>query len=81
MGFALETEDLLKNAREKLDKKGAHIVIANLASAGFGGDANEALIVDDEGRAEETGPLTKTVLAEKILDSVAERLDRFTESF
>ena len=81
VGFALETEDLLKNAQEKLNKKGAHIVVANLASAGLGGDANEALILDDEGRAEETGPLTKIALAEKILDAVAARLDRLAESF
>jgi phosphopantothenoylcysteine decarboxylase / phosphopantothenate---cysteine ligase len=74
VGFALETEDLLENANKKLASKGAHLVVANLASAGFGGDATEALIIDREGRTEETGPLTKVALAEKILDAVAARL-------
>ena len=61
-------------AKAKLDAKGAQLIVANLASDGFGGDDNQALIIDDGGRLEETGKVSKTQLAERLLDLLAERL-------
>ena len=72
VGFALETQNIVDSAREKLSRKGAHIIVANLASDGLGGDDTRATIVDDKERTFDTGPLTKIELADKILDLVLE---------
>ena len=74
VGFALETQNLLSAAKTKLRAKGAHIIVANLASDGLGGDENDVTIIDDKGHVEETGRLTKAHLAGQILDLVSKRL-------
>ena len=74
VGFALETQNLLSAAKTKLRAKGAHIIVANLASDGLGGDENDVTIIDDKGHVEETGRLTKAHLAGQILDLVGKRL-------
>ncbi len=74
VGFALETENLLENAKRKLSRKGAHVIVANLAAKGFGGDRNDAVIVDDEGAVEQIGEISKRALADRILDIVVKRL-------
>jgi phosphopantothenoylcysteine decarboxylase / phosphopantothenate---cysteine ligase len=74
VGFALETEDVEAAAVSKLRSKGAHVIVGNLASDAFGGDGNEAIIVDDAGLRERTGPITKRALAGRLLDLVAARL-------
>lgn len=69
IGFAVETEELEKSARNKLKTKGADLIVANEASAGFGGDTNRAILVD----ATSSTPLpemSKPDLAEKILDRI-----------
>ncbi|MDJ0764387.1 MAG: bifunctional phosphopantothenoylcysteine decarboxylase/phosphopantothenate--cysteine ligase CoaBC [Myxococcota bacterium] len=73
VGFALETEHLATAAREKLKMKKAHIIVANLATSGFGGTDTEALIIDDAGREEPTGSLSKTSLANRLLDLLIAR--------
>ena len=74
VGFALETDDLLEAAKSKLESKGAHVIVGNLASDGIGGDDNEAIIVDDAGKVVRTGPISKASLADQILDLVIERI-------
>ena len=50
VGFAAETRDLLRHAREKLARKGCDLIVANDVSAGvFGADENEAHIVSAKG--------------------------------
>ncbi len=68
VGFAVETENLAQAARAKLEAKKAHLIVANLACDGFGGEDNQALIVDHRGTDEQTGRLSKTALADRILD-------------
>lgn len=49
IGFALETENLLENAKEKLKNKNLDFIVANSASekgAGFGLDTNKITIID-----------------------------------
>ena len=51
VGFAAETQNLLENARAKLQKKGCDLVIANNVSKpgiGFDSDRNEVLLVFPE---------------------------------
>jgi phosphopantothenoylcysteine decarboxylase/phosphopantothenate--cysteine ligase len=76
VGFALETQNVIESARAKLRRKGAHIIVANLAADGLGGDDTRATIVDDQERTFDTGSLTKIALADRILDHVIDYWDR-----
>jgi phosphopantothenoylcysteine decarboxylase/phosphopantothenate--cysteine ligase len=76
VGFAVETADdegVVAYARGKLDKKRVDLVVANHAKDAFGRDDNRATIVTRDG-AEALGVLPKRLLADRILDRVAERL-------
>lgn len=71
-GFAMETEDLLENARKKLEKKHLDMIVANslrVEGAGFGGDTNVVTIItgDEEVRL---GKMTKDETASEILDKI-----------
>jgi phosphopantothenoylcysteine decarboxylase/phosphopantothenate--cysteine ligase len=74
VGFAVETEDLVSSAKKKLKSKKATIMVANLADHGFQGKDNQATILDDKGRVEETGQLSKRELATRIVDLIKERI-------
>ena len=71
-GFAAETENLLANARRKLEKKNLDMIVANDVSkpgAGFNVDTNIATLLTREGATE--CPLQqKSQLAHTILDHV-----------
>ncbi|NUO38511.1 MAG: bifunctional phosphopantothenoylcysteine decarboxylase/phosphopantothenate--cysteine ligase CoaBC [Gemmatimonadaceae bacterium] len=79
VGFALETDDLLANARKKLDGKGLDIVVLNAANepgAGFGVDTNRVTIVRRGADEPEQLPLLdKRDVADAILDRVEVLLD------
>ncbi len=52
VGFAAETEELERRAREKRAKKGVDLVVGNLVGGtggAFGADENEVILVDREG--------------------------------
>lgn len=71
-GFAMETEDLLENARKKLEKKHLDMIVANslrVEGAGFGGDTNVVTLItgDEEVRL---GKMTKDETASEILDKI-----------
>lgn len=73
VGFALETHDLLANARRKLDEKGFQLLVANPADeegAGFEAETNRVVILDASG-AEELPLQSKDEVAEAVLDRVA----------
>jgi len=78
VGFALETDDLLANARRKLEEKGLHMVVLNAANepgSGFGVDTNRVTLVRrDRVEAEQLPLLDKREVAEEILDRVEELL-------
>jgi phosphopantothenoylcysteine decarboxylase/phosphopantothenate--cysteine ligase len=69
VGFALETQNLLGYARDKLTKKNVDLIVANHASDGLGGDTNVATLVDQTGD-QPLGTLSKRALADHILDRV-----------
>jgi phosphopantothenoylcysteine decarboxylase/phosphopantothenate--cysteine ligase len=74
VGFAAETEDLEKNAGEKLKRKGCDLIIGNLVGkkTGFGQDATEVVAVPepDRGAPVRFGPATKEKVAQFVLDQV-----------
>ncbi|MDE2880066.1 bifunctional phosphopantothenoylcysteine decarboxylase/phosphopantothenate--cysteine ligase CoaBC [Candidatus Palauibacter soopunensis] len=73
LGFALETEDLLTRGREKLERKGMHLVAVNSAvepGAGFESETNRITLIDRSGRVEELPLAKKTELADELLDRI-----------
>jgi len=79
VGFAAESENVVANARQKLDKKKLDLIVANditSADSGFGADTNKVTIIDKKGKAENLPLLTKREVADKILDKVAELLEK-----
>ena len=79
VGFALETDDLLANARKKLDAKALDMIVLNDANepgAGFGVETNRVTILRRGVPAPEVLPLQhKREVAEAILDRVEELLN------
>jgi phosphopantothenoylcysteine decarboxylase/phosphopantothenate--cysteine ligase len=69
VGFALETQNVVGYARDKLVRKNVDLVVANHADDGLGGDTNVATLVTREGD-EALGTLRKHALADRILDHV-----------
>lgn len=71
VGFAAETNDVVDNARKKLVKKGADLIVANLVGVGraFGTEDNKAYFVSVD-EVEENPMMPKRELADVILDKV-----------
>jgi phosphopantothenoylcysteine decarboxylase/phosphopantothenate--cysteine ligase len=78
VGFALETTDGLKNAKAKLKSKELDFVVLNDAKepgAGFGVDTNRVTVIARDGKPEELELMSKTDLAELLLDRVERELN------
>ncbi len=81
VGFAAETQNLAENARAKLTKKGADLIVANDVSLGsgigpggvMGGDRNRVRIVSRDG-IEDWPEMTKAEVADRLAALVAARL-------
>jgi phosphopantothenoylcysteine decarboxylase/phosphopantothenate--cysteine ligase len=70
--FAAETDDLLKNAQEKLLKKNADVIIANDVTkegAGFDTDTNIVTIIKKDGSIKAYPKMSKLQLSDIILDT------------
>ena len=77
VGFAAESEDLLRYARGKVLGKSLDLIVANDIAAdgsGFGADTNKVLLVDREGNDEELPLMSKGEVAHRILDRVRQLL-------
>lgn len=75
VGFAAETENLLRNARSKLKEKNLDLIVANdvtLPGAGFEVDTNIVKFLDRSRKVEELPLMTKEELADRILDRVTQ---------
>lgn len=76
VGFAAETQDVEKNGRAKLKRKGADYIVANDVSAQtgiMGGDRNSVKIISAEG-VEAWPDLDKAEVAKRLAAFVAEKL-------
>jgi len=69
VGFAAETEDLERNAREKAARKGLDLIVANIVPTAFG-DADIEVLMIDHARSETVGPASKDAIAVRVLDWV-----------
>ena len=73
VGFAAETNDLIANGQEKLQKKRLDMIIVNQIGgpdSAFGNDTNEVAILTKNGQINQLPRLAKYVLADKILDEL-----------
>lgn len=71
IGFAMESEDLVENAKAKLMKKNLDLIVANdvkQSGAGFQTDTNIVSILDRAGGIEELPLMDKMEVAGRILD-------------
>ena len=75
VGFCAESENLLENAREKIQKKGCDFLIANDISRkdiGFSSDYNEVTILDKTGGIKKLERASKNEIAREILKEINE---------
>lgn len=73
VGFAAETENLVDNARGKLERKNLDIIVANDVSApgvGFAHDTNAVTILSASGEMKSVALANKRTIATAVLDSV-----------
>ena len=78
VGFAAESRDLLENAAHKLKSKGLDFIAANDISAddaGFAVETNRVTLLFADGSQERLPLMSKTEVAEVILERVAKLLE------
>src|SRR6185503_10246249 len=70
VGFAAETDDVVRNAEAKLERKGLDLIVANdvgAPGAGFDVETNSTVIIGRDGSRIETGLVSKDDVAEQLL--------------
>ena len=75
--FSAETDDVLENAKAKLNRKNCDFIVANdilAEGAGFAGDTNIVSIIDKDGNCEQLPILPKKKVANAILDRIVKPL-------
>lgn len=73
VGFAAETNDVVANARAKLEAKGIDLLVANDVSRrdiGFDAEDNEVLLIDRWGGSRALPRMPKIAVADAILDEI-----------
>lgn len=78
VGFALETEDLVANARAKLESKGFDLLVANDATdpdAGFEVETNRVTLIGPGVGDEALPVLSKRAVADRVVQRAAAILD------
>jgi phosphopantothenoylcysteine decarboxylase / phosphopantothenate---cysteine ligase len=77
VAFAAETHDALANARGKLTRKRADLIVVNEVGADrvFGADRNTVTVLGSDGSTATLGELPKDDVADAIWDAVVARLD------
>lgn len=73
VGFCAESENLLQNAKEKIQKKGCDFLVANDISRcdiGFSSDDNEVTIFEKSGELKKIEKSSKKIIARKILEHI-----------
>jgi phosphopantothenoylcysteine decarboxylase/phosphopantothenate--cysteine ligase len=79
VAFAAETDAVEENARAKLQRKGADLIVANNVadrSIGFDADHNEVLVIGKDGSVLRLEKASKSVIANRLLDAIVLSLSR-----
>ena len=77
VGFALETNDGIKNAKSKLHKKNLDLIVLNNLQdkgAGFGTDTNKVTLIDKNEKITTFELKSKTEVAKDIFNEIAKNL-------
>ena len=75
VGFAAETDDLVANARRKLEAKNLDHIVANLvdsAGTGFGAETNQVTLISRNGAMDSWPVMSKARVAARLLDHLAQ---------
>ena len=78
VGFALETNDELKNAKGKLKRKNLNLIVLNSLNdkgAGFKGDTNKVTFIDDKEQITEFQLKSKAEVASDLLNKITKEID------
>jgi len=75
VGFAAETENLLANAHQKLERKRLDLIVANDARQAMGAATNQVTLVGAGGEIDELPLLSKDEVAGRILNRVEALLE------
>lgn len=73
VGFAVETQNTIENARNKLIGKNLDLIVLNnplIPGSAFKTDTNQVSIIDQSGKCEELETMPKWQVAEKIFDRI-----------
>lgn len=74
VGFAAETENLIENAKKKIDKKNLDFIVANnvlTENSGFKSDSNIVTIIDKDGTVKDYPLMKKEKVAKAIIDKIS----------
>ena len=77
VAFAAETDSVESNAKQKLERKNADLIVANDvsdASIGFDADQNEVIVIARDGSSTKIERAPKLVVANRILDLIVAHL-------
>lgn len=77
VGFALETENEIEHALEKIHKKDVDLMVMNSlndSGAGFGHDTNKVTLLDKQGVIKALELQSKDTVAQEILNHVIQRI-------
>ena len=74
VGFAAESHDLLRHAREKRVRKNVPLIIGNIGPATFGQDDNALTLIDAQGHRE-LPRADKLTLARQLIAEISTRLE------
>jgi len=78
VGFALETENELENAKSKLIKKNLDLIVLNSLKdkgAGFGGDTNQVKLIEPNNKVTSIQLKSKQEIAADIISKIIELID------
>lgn len=79
VGFAAESDHIVENALDKIRRKGLDLIVANDITekgCGFGTDTNRVTIIDSSGKSDSLPLLTKSQVADRLLDRIAALLKK-----
>ena len=77
VGFSAESENLVKNAKAKVQSKGLDLIVANDITdpdSGFGVDTNKVALIDRDLQVEELPLMSKYEVGNRVLDRVRDLL-------
>jgi phosphopantothenoylcysteine decarboxylase/phosphopantothenate--cysteine ligase len=73
VGFAAESEDLLRQGAAKREKKGIPLLVGNIGHQTFGRDDNALVLFDEHGH-QSLARASKETLAIRLIEEISRRL-------